>query len=162
MTISIFQTSQISSWSTAKKTQDIMAKPASELVNQTILSSMLLDTLEGHAKIAPGNFVCRGKSGDVWQQTMQALHKKYFPVKVNEDGWVVFSPKPENSVECFELVGSDIPEEGYIIGAFGSKIDGFDNVQSFYRGDFVCRQIDNHADQWIVRRGFFLNSYEVQ
>lgn len=161
MSISIFQTNEINNWLTAKKTQEIMAKQAGDLVHASILSNILLDTLEGHAPIAPGNFVCRGKDGDVWQQTMQSIHKKYVPVKVASDGWVVFSPKPENSVECFELVGSDIPEEGYIIGAFGSKIDGFDNVQSFHRGDFVCRQIDNHADQWIVQRGFFLNSYEV-
>ncbi len=160
--ITIFQTSQVANWATAKKTQSIQAKPVGGLIHSTILSKILLDTLEGAAPIGENSFICMGKNGDVWQQTQQSLHKKYYPVGVDNNGWVEFAPKPENSVQCFELVGSDVPEEGYIIGAFGSKIDGFDNVQSFRRGDFVCRQIDNHADQWIVRRGFFLNSYEVQ
>jgi hypothetical protein len=162
MTVSIFDTSTVNVWQKAKKVQSILVKPVSQLFESTILTKVLLNTIEGVAPIGQDNFICLGLTGDVWQQTEKALFKKYDFVSNDPNGWLVYSPKPENEVECFELIGDDIPEHnGYIVGHWGAKVDGIDNLQSFVGGDFLCRQTYDHTDQWIVKRGLFLNSYQI-
>jgi hypothetical protein len=93
---------------------------------------------------------------------------------------MICEPKPENEVEFIELTGHFLDlyggiefqaysgfhghlrspsAGGYIRGLWGSTVDGVENLQAFTLGDFLCRQPHEHADQWIVRRTLFLNTY---
>ena len=143
-------------WRRGKKTQGIRAKPLINLlVDRTVVNKFLVDTLEGCEPIDSGNIFCIGGAGDAWQQTSKALLKKYDVKAIDEDGWMVCEPKPENEVEFFEVT----EESGYIQGLWGATVDGQENLQAFIKGDFVCRQPHEHSDQWVVRRTLFLNTY---
>jgi len=145
-------------WRRAKKTQGIRAKPLVNLiVDRSVSSKFLVDTLEGREPIDMGNMFCIGAAGDAWQQTSKALLKKYDIKQVDADGWMVCEPRPENEVEFFEATD----EEGCVIGLWGETIDGKERLQRFVKGDFICRQVDDPSDQWVVRRTLFINTYTI-
>lgn len=147
-------------WRRGKKTQGIKAKALINLmVDRSVVNKFLIDTLEGREPVDSGNIFCIGGAGDAWQQTSKALLKKYDVKAIDDDGWMVCEPKPENEVEFFEITGTPNGEL-YIQGLWGETIEGVGaNLQRFNIGDFVCRQPHEHADQWIVRRTLFLNTY---
>ena len=80
-------------------------------------------------------------------------------------GRLISEPKPENEVEFFEFREADerkmsvTPGSWVIQGQWGETIDGVQGLQRLADGDFVCRQPDQHEDQWVVRRKLFLNTY---
>lgn len=155
MAISILST-DAAIWRRAKKTKGLKAKPLITLiVDKAVVNKFLIDTLEGREPIDSANMFCIGETGDAWQQTAKALLKKYDIVSIDADGWMNCLPKPENEVEFFEVT----KKEGYIVGLWGAEIDGHKNLQAFVKGDFVCRQPHEHADQWVVRRNLFQNTY---
>lgn len=150
-------------WLLGKKTKGLRAKPLSALItDRSIISKFSIDTLEGKEPINSANMFCIGETGDAWQQTAKALLKKYNITNIDADGWLICEPKPENEVEFFEWkCEQGSPEEytSYIKGLWGATVDGVDNLQSIFVGDFVCRQPHQHEDQWVVRKHLFINSY---
>lgn len=55
----------ITAWKVAKKTKPIRAKPlASIVVDTSVLSKFLLDTLEGKEPLGDGVVICLGDSND--------------------------------------------------------------------------------------------------
>jgi hypothetical protein len=153
----IFDTSAIKQWGVARKTKGLRAKPiVSLIVDKSVMSSFLIDTLEGREPIAPENVFCIGEGGDAWQQSPKKLLDKYTVDKIDGDGWMHCVPKPENSVE-FYIVADDIT--GYVQGHWGATIEGIPNLQEFTRGDAIVRNRTDPTDVWIVRRKIWLNTY---
>ena len=154
-------------WRRGKKTKGLKAKALINLlVDRSIVNKFLIDTLEGREPIDSANIFCIGEAGDAWQQTSKALLKKYDVKAIDNDGWMVCEPKPENEVEFILLSDMFLREQtgcgtqdGYIIGNWGATIDGVENLQAFVTGDYMCRQPHDHSDIWIVRRTLFLNTY---
>lgn len=155
-------TQNIIVWNTAKKVKPITAINAGSIVNDSVISDkILLDTLEGHEGINLKNMICRGEAGDVWQQTPKNLFKKYNVTNVDSNGWLVCEPKPDNEVRCFQVPLGEPYEKFTIIGHYGEKIDGEDNVQSGTEGDFICQNTSDPTDVWIVKRELFNNTYKI-
>jgi hypothetical protein len=153
-------------WRRAKKTQGIRAKPIVTLVvDRSVMSKFLIDTLEGREPISTDNMFCIGAAGDAWQQSSKALLKKYDVKAVDSEGWMVCEPRPENEVEFFEFDEnkhrkmSVTPGTWVIQGLWGETIDGVEKLQRIKDGDFVCRQPHEHGDQWVVHRVLFRNTY---
>lgn len=69
--------------------------------------------------------MCLGDSNDVWQQIPKSLLKKYDVVEIDNDGWMVCQPRPDNAVVCCEITPDMVgdPEVGlYIIGKWGRDV----------------------------------------
>ena len=97
-------TSKILTWSKASKTKPVKAKPlVTLLVDKTVVNKFLVATLEGNEPLGDGVVICIGKSGDVWQQTPKKLLQKYNVTSIDNDGWMVCEPKPDNVVNCIQV-----------------------------------------------------------
>ena len=155
-------TENISSWNLAKKTKPLRAKPLiSILVDHTVLSKFLVDTLEGKEPLGDGAVICIGDSNDAWQQMPNKLLAKYDVTTIDADGWMVCEPKPDNAVDAFEVRATeDGDTEFYIIGQWGEESDEGPR-QYGQQGDFVCRNRTDPTDVWVVRRKIFLNTYNI-
>lgn len=159
------------SWRIAKKTRPLRAKPMVNLmVDRSVMSKFLVDTLEAKELVSPNAMFCIGESNDAWQQTPEKLLAKYTVESIDNDGWMVCSPKPENSVQFVEVTQDFLSSVkglrefrkenfGYIRGQWGQQIDGEANLQQFALGDFIARNRTDTTDQWVVRRKIWLNSY---
>ena len=143
-------------WRRGKKTKGLKAKPmVSLMVDKSVMSKFLLDTLEGREPLGPGAVFCIGEAGDAWQQNPKSLLKKYDVLDVDGDGWMVCQPKPDNEVQFYE---SEVDQ--LITGHWGETIDGVPNQQRCKAGDFVLRKgEDDPTDMWVVQRKLFLNTY---
>lgn len=145
-------------WSRAKAMVNLIA-------DRSVMTKFLIDTLEAKEPISPNTMFCIGESGDAWQQHPDKLLKKYNITDIDEDGWMVCQPKPENEVHFFELTPTQYStaygEEMVIRGLFGETIGEHTNLQRCIVGDFVCRNPQDHNDQWVVKRKLFLNSYSI-
>lgn len=164
----------LTGWTTAKKTRPIKAKPLINLlVDRSVTSKFLLDTLEGNENLGDGSVVCIGEAGDAWQQMPKKLIGKYDVTAIDNDGWMVCTPKPDNSVNVIEInrdlinkVCMTPPNNGWfgkftIIGLWGATVDGVPNVQTGEEGDFICQNKTDPSDVWIVKRKLFLNTYNI-
>ncbi len=159
------ETASIKSWKVASKTQRIKAKPLINLlVDRSVASKFLVDTLEGKEPLGDGVVICVGAAGDTWQQMPKKLLQKYNVTAIDTDGWMVCTPKPDNAVNCVEIDPADCEVDGscYIIGQWGETIGDAKNVQRAKAGDFVCQNRTDPTDVWIVRRKLFLNTYIVK
>jgi hypothetical protein len=166
------QASSITGWNIASKTRPIKAKPLlSLMVDRTVLSRFLVDTLEGHEPLGDGSVICVGEAGDAWQQMPKKLLQKYDVTQIDVDGWMVCTPKPDNSVNCFEVtspasnigVHSSKEDNNFtIVGQWGAVVDGEKNVQTGTVGDFICQSRTDSTDVWVVRRKLFLNTYIIK
>lgn len=142
-------------WRRGKKTKGLKAKAMINLmVDRTVMSKFLVDTLEAKEPVSPNAMFCIGEAGDAWQQTPKALLKKYDILDVDNDGWMICQPKPDNEVEFIEA-----ENEGYITGHWGETIGELVNQQKCKKGDFVLRNPQDTTDQWVVDRKLFLNTY---
>lgn len=144
-------------WKRAKKTKGLRAKAMVNLiVDRGVMAKFLVDTLEAKEPVSPNAMFCIGEAGDAWQQTPKALLKKYDILDVDNDGWMVCQPKPDNEVEFAEA-----NFDGFITGHWGETINGVINQQWCKAGDFVLRNPKDTTDQWVVQRKLFLNTYSV-
>ncbi len=168
-------TNDIIGWNVASKTRPIKAKPLINLlVDRTVVSKFLVDTLEGKEPLGDGVVICVGEAGDAWQQMPKKLLQKYVVEEIDKDGWMVCEPMPDNAVDCIEVNRLVIdhfcmvaPNNGWfgtfsIIGHYGQTVDGEVNVQSGVEGDFLCRNRTDKTDVWIVKRKLFLNTYVIK
>lgn len=154
----------INKWNVAKKTRPIKAKPLINLlIDRSVTNKFLLDTLEGNEVLGDGSVVCVGEAGDAWQQMPKKLLAKYDVTAIDNDGWLVCVPKPDNSVNVVEVTKdmTSIDGEFTIIGLWGATINGVTNVQSGEVGDFICQSKTDPVDIWIVKRKLFLNTYNI-
>jgi hypothetical protein len=162
----IFDTTFVSVWLRATKTMSIKAKPLITLmVDRSVMSKFLVDTLEGQEPLGDGAVICIGQHNDAWQQTPSKLLAKYDVKGIDADGWMLCDPRPDNAVECFEITEDVVGDlkTGYIIGQWGGTLaDGTKNAQSFVIGDYVVRNPLDRFDQWIVRRKIFINTYSIK
>ena len=170
------RTDEIKTWNVAKKTKKIKAKPLiSIMVDKNVLSKFLLDTLEGKEPLGDGTIICLGESNDIWQQMPKKLLQKYTVEEIDNDGWMVCEPRPDNSVNCIEITEKLLPvidtvdlwaakEEFFIVGHFGESINLLDAtilVQRADIGDFICQSREDATDFWIVKRKIFINTYNI-
>lgn len=152
----------ITAWKVAKKTKSIRAKPlVSIMVDASVLSKFLVDTLEGKEPLGDGVVICLGDSNDAWQQMPSKLLAKYTVSGITPDCWMVCDPKPDNSVDVCEIrATTDNDTEFFIVGSWGE--DSPEGPRQYGTiGDFVCRNREDPADVWIVRRKIFLNTYNI-
>jgi len=178
---------QALSYANAQKVKPIKARPINTILDKSLNSvfeDLLLATLEGQESLRRDGFICYGEAGDVWQQKKDALHKKYTPTEVDEDGWVTFVPKPE------AICGAAIVQDGGEFGGFSvinpwwgdervvhvgqlngcnpsdwglePSTDGLVKLYLHYGviGDIVIQNTGNKADTYRVARKFFDNTYE--
>lgn len=165
---------KIEKWQVAKKTKNIKAKPLiSIMVDRSVLSKFLVDTLEGKENLGDGSVICLGESNDVWQQMPKKLIQKYSVIEIDKDGWMICEPRPDNSVECVEITESItnnseelwVGDGFFIIGQWGERMmltptDSID-IQRADIGDYICRNREDKSDVWIVRRKIFINTYNI-
>ena len=164
----ILDTSSIS-WGIAKKNKPLRAKPmVTLLVDRSIMARFLVDTLEAREPVSPDAMFCIGESNDAWQQTAKKLLDKYNVTDIDADGWMVCVPKPENSVEFFEVTVAHLrkarkvegPADGYFLqGLWGGTFGAYNHLQAVSEGDYVARNRADTVDQWVVRRRIWVNSY---
>ncbi len=171
----------LTGWRLASKTQPIKAKPLiTLLVDRQVSSKFLVDTLEGKEPLGDGSIICIGAAGDAWQQMPKKLLQKYDVTDIDKDGWMVCTPKPDNSVNFVEVskefqtflvetnASQPFPDEDmYKVASF--VIEGQwgsseypqlgKNIQLGNDGDFICQNRTDPTDVWIVRRKLFLNTY---
>jgi hypothetical protein len=160
-------TSTLMGWKIASKTRPVKAKPLINLlVDRTVTSKFLVDTLEGKEPLGDGVVICLGEAGDAWQQMPNKLLQKYDVTAIDNDGWMLCTPKPDNAVECVEvtndMIGGAQGSEFSIIGQWGATIGTQKNVQKGTGGDFLCRNRTDPTDVWVVRRKLFLNTYVIK
>lgn len=161
-------------WSIAKKTRPIKAKPmVSLMVDKSVASKFLIDTLEGKEAIGDGSIMCVGESNDAWQQMPAKLLQKYDVTAIDAEGWMTCVPKPENSVECYQITDETeaisskmwIDQTPYCIMAEWGEdtvmVDVPIKIQRAEVGDYICRNRTNPTDVWIVRRKIFNSTYVV-
>lgn len=158
-------------WRIAKKTKPLRAKPMlSVLVDRSILAKFLVDTLEAREPVKASAVICIGEHNDAWQQAPEKLLAKYDVTAIDDDGFMVCKPKPENSVEFFEVtkellvsLGQWEPycENGYgfIVGQWGETIEGQQNLQKFVVGDAIARNREDPSDQWRVAAKIWRSTY---
>jgi hypothetical protein len=170
---------RVTNWQIAGKTRPIKAKPLiSLLVDRSVVSKFLVDTLEGKEPLGDGVVICVGEAGDTWQQMPKKLLAKYDVVAIDNDGWMICNPKPDNAVQCVEITQEvlrspsvDAPPTNeiykicdfYVIGQWGQTVPEIgQNVQLGHVGDFVCQNRTDATDVWIVKRKLFLNTYVIK
>jgi len=157
--------SKIKNWNVASKTKAIKAKPLINLlVDKQVTNKFLLDTLEGREPLGDGSVICVGETGDIWQQMPNKMLQKYSVEAIDDDGWMICEPRPDNAVDCSEVLSQQCDNEGkfYIIGQWGETIGEEQNVQKGVSGDFICRNRIDQTDAWIVNRKLFLNTYVIK
>ncbi len=163
---------EIKDWNIAKKTKNIKAKPLiSIMVDKSVLSKFLIDTLEGKEPLGDGSIICIGEYNDIWQQMPKNLIAKYNVIDVDNDGWMICEPRIDNSVNWFEISHENLPfistidtfigeEPFYIRSQWGEKTsEGMIQRASF--GDFICQNREDNNDFWIVKRKIFMNTYNI-
>lgn len=95
-----------------QKTKPIKVKALSTILSDdSVMNKILLSTLEGHQDLKANSFVCWGIDNDVWQSTGKAIHSKYFPVSLDEQGWTTFKPIENFPVDACLITGysEDVP-----------------------------------------------------
>ena len=152
-------------WKVAKKTKSIKAKPLiSIMIDKSVLSKFLVDTLEGKENLGDGAVICVGESNDIWQQMPKNLLKKYNVVAIDNEGWMQCEPRPDHSVECFEIDKTFTGKDLYIEAQWGENIStpsGPAVIQRAEIGDFIVRNREDKSDVWIVRNKIFRNTYNI-
>lgn len=160
-------------WARARKTKPIRVKHMSAVLPEAALATkLLLQTLEAREPLDSRAMFCRGIEDDVWMQSSKALLAKYVVTDIDEAGWLVCVPKPENEALCVELTEPLLASlgyaphmqeqgEGFVQALWGETLaTGETAVQRFAYGDFLLGSPNNESDRWVVRRRLWRNSYE--
>ena len=152
----------ITDWKRASKRKPLRAKALINLlVDRTVTNRFLVDTLEGNEPLGDGVVICIGESGDCWQQSPKKLLQKYNVTSIDNDGWMVCEPRPDNSVKCWQVPFDVSSSEISIIGLWGATRGTEKNIQSGQQGDYICQNESDPEDVWIVKRKIFENTYSL-
>lgn len=161
--MTVLETADLFAGRIAKKTKGLRAKPIiSILVDRTVLNKFLVDTLEAREPVSADAVMCIGDHNDAWQQSASGLLKKYSVEGIDADGWMMCVPRPDASVEYFEVTDAMVDQQKgfcYIVGKWGETIDGVPNLQRAVPGDVVARNRGDDSDQWVVNRKVWTNTY---
>ena len=155
---------KLEGWKVAKKVKSLRAKPlVNLLVDPSVLNKFLITTLEGTQSLGDGSLVCLGEAGDIWQQMPKKLLAKYNVTAIDKDGWMVCEPRPDNSIECIQWIGSinTTNSEHWLRSLWGEDVAEFGKCQRFATGDYICRNRTDNNDVWVVRKKFFENTYTI-
>lgn len=147
----------------ATKTKSIKAKHISSLVvDNSIMSKLILDTLEGTQPIRSDCMICLGEAGDIWPQLPDKLFKKYTVSDATQDGWLICKPKPDNVVLAgqFSMPAHTNLRVKAQWGSpiLGTPVDG-KFMQTGNNGDYICQSVTDPSDIWIVNRSLFESTY---
>jgi hypothetical protein len=152
-------TAENKSFSLAKKTRPIKAKPINAiLLDQSVASKFLLDTIEGHASLKAGSMVCIGEANDAWLQAPAKLLSKYDVTSIDSDGWITCTPKPDNEVRAVQ-----IQESFCVFAHYGEDhvVDGQKRHVLFGKsGDYLLQSVFDPTDCWIVDQKLFKSTYQ--
>lgn len=177
MKLDISKIDKFSLWKLASKTKSIKAKPlVSILVDKSVTSKFLIDTLEGKEPLGDGVLICIGDAGDAWQQMPSNMLKKYIVVEVDKDGWMVCEPKLGNAMDVCEITNDFLElhwtgkRQDQLFGIhyvgptqWGEEKEGENGyVQYCKEGDFILRDRENKNDFYVVDRKIFLNTYVLK
>ena len=140
---------------TAKKTKPLKAKHIQHLfADSSVVAKFLLATLEGNQMLKANSMVCIGDANDAWQQTSQKLFQKYNVTGMDDQGWMICEPKPENEVWAVQF-----PFDFQITGQWGEHMADGTFRQIGKGGDYVLRSKSDPTDVWIVAKKVFENTY---
>lgn len=166
--------SNIDSWKKATKTKTVKAKHMQTLLcDDSMLTKLLLQTLEGQQMLKGGSMVCLGAIDEPWQQTPEKLLKQYAVTGIDANGWLICTPKPENQrdvyitdkeLESFEArdLQADSPVCGFsIYGQWGERQADGRFLQFGKFGDVIARNQDDPSDVWIIARKLYDATYET-
>lgn len=153
-------------WKEATKTKPIFARSVHTIIQDVFLfDKMRVMTQEGLAPLRPNSMLCTGSTKlDPWQQTVSGLLEKYTVTDFTPDGWAYCEPKADNKVECSQINEYDKFE---IVAKWGTEIDEGDLtpsrifVQYGDKGDYICRNVADHTDNWIVKKNIFEATYKI-
>lgn len=182
-------------YGSARKTRPIKARPINTLLDKSqnsVFEDLLLNTLEGAQSLKRDAFICYGEAGDVWQQGGDKLQKKYTPVSVDADGWMLFEPKTGDDAL---MNVCQITSENFALGEFGGfsiinpwwgdervvdrsvlndlgidpvacgLVDA-DQVKLYLHfgvdGDFILQNRTDAKDTYRVAEKFFNNTYVIE
>lgn len=151
-----------------RKTKGLRAKPMVNLiVDRTVMSKFLVDTLEAKEPAHTDAMFCIGENNDAWQQSAKKMLMTYTVDAIDPDGWMVCNPKPSNVVEFCQITNDVLDMVnwghhgwGYIQGVWGEMVEGQPNMQHFALGDFIVRRRGDTSDVWVVANKIFTNSYD--
>lgn len=149
-----------------KKTKGMKVISPTVGIFESLRSYLTLNTREGYIPIDPACLICVGDANEPWQQLPSKIEKDYDKVGT-EGAWDLYVPKPTKIVEFIHVTedlmdDANIPASApaFIVGKWGQTIDGVDNLQRFRLGDYIARQLDDHADQWVVAKSIWDRTYE--
>ncbi len=99
---------------------------------------------------------------DAWQQTNAKLLQKYNVTGVDEQGWMICEPKPENEVWAASTIGL-VSNSGQfrIVGQWGERQPDGTFIQYGVVGDYVLKSKTDPTDVWIVAKKVFENTYSI-
>lgn len=160
----------------AVKVKPMKAKPISMILNDSsVMSKIVLATLEGHQTVKANGFVCWGIDNDLWQQDGKKLHQNYNIVSVDSDGWFHCQPKddaPRLACQITEEVAASLgftfgPAHGFSIlnPAWGDeRVLNGKQVWLHYGvvNDYVLAMPNDTDDTYRVGRKFYDNTYEFK
>ncbi len=167
------------SWLKATKTKGIFARHIHSLIPDIKLFAHLeLKTPEGNQSLKEGSMICSGMTGkDFWQQDPHSLLNKYTIEDITPDGWSYFVPKPENTVNVHKVTQEDLdlyadpndsPPWSYfeIDARWGHMHQPVPNGPFVYHqygdvGDYICQNVSDSTDAWIVKKEFFDATYDL-
>jgi hypothetical protein len=149
-----------------KKTKGMKVISPNVGVFESLQPYLTINTREGYIPIDPACLICVGTDNEPWQQLPAKIEKDYDKVGT-KGAWDLYMPKPTKIVEFIEVThdvldACNVPASApsFIVGLWGQTIDGVDNLQRFRLGDYIARQRDNHADQWVVAKSIWDRTYE--
>ena len=159
--------SSVLNFKTATKTKPIKAKHMQHLLcDEFVLSKFLLSTLEGNQMLKANSMVCVVEANDAWQQTSEKLFDKYTVTGVDETGWMIYEPKPDNEVWASEIDGIFFefgPDEQFAVKAqWGERQSDGTFLLYGVKGDFVLKSKTDPTDVWIVKNGLFISTYDFK
>jgi hypothetical protein len=157
----IIATSKFTHWQKAKKTAAIFAKPMRSVFSDiSAADRFLIDTIEGKEKVIIDAMLCRGSKGEYWQQTSINLFEHYSVTGI-VSGWLVCDPKSDYFVDVLQFYCHS-KDGKYVQGLYGEDIPSVgENLQLCLDGDYICRSRSNPADQWVVGKSYFENTYSI-
>ena len=158
----------------AIKTKPMKCKALSTILSDnSVMSKIVLATLEGHQAVKANSFVCWGVDNDLWQQTEQKLHQNYRLTTVDPDGWIHCEPKEDAPRNACQIVMDVL--DGFTFGPSG----GFSVLNPSYGdervlegrqvwlhygivNDYVLQMPNDPKDTYRVAKKFFDNTYEFR
>ncbi len=155
-------------WGIATKTKPIRAKHLSALlVDNSVTSKFLIETLEGKETLKKDSIICLGEAGDIWQQAGNKFLSKYSVSQFVDDGWMVCTPKDGNESLVYKV--TSLPAQnslGFSIrGQYGEeRVMGGVKVTLQYGllGDYIVGSQTDSTDRWIVRCSLFDQTYDIK